>query len=322
MVDEILSDAGDTALSAPIDLSVVIGTISSERSIRACITSVIESCAALRAEIIVVDASADETASLVRRHFPEVQLISLPTNTLTPVLWSTGIAAARGSRVATTTGHCVVPTGWAQELIAALDSGAAGAGGPILIRERASLVDRAIYFLRYSAFMPRASDEVARVSEIAGDNAMYSRSALDEYPSAMSEGFWEVELHAALRAKGKYLVMVQRAAAEFGDSFTLGVISRHRFAHGRHYGEWRVRQQAESALRIALAAPLVPLVLLYRIAGRVMRSGSRRASFILASPVIFWLAACWAFGEAVGAIRSRRRARQTTTLEATSANRD
>ena len=309
-------------MSAPIDLSVVVGSVASERSIRACIASIIESCAALRAEIIVVDSSTDDAASLVRHHFPQVKLISLPADTLTPVLWSTGIASARGSRIATTTGHCVVSAAWARELIAALDTGAAGAGGPIVLRSGASLVDRAIYFLRYSAFLPNAGEQIARVSEIAGDNAMYDRSIFDEHPSALNEGFWEVELHNTLRAKGNYLVMVQRAVAEFGDSFPLGMISRHRFAHGRRYGEWRVRQRMSSTWKVALAAPAVPFVLLQRIGRRVMRSGSNRVGFILASPVMFWLAACWAIGEAAGAIQSRGKARRATTLEATSANRD
>jgi hypothetical protein len=183
------------------------------------------------------------------------------------------------------------------------------------LRPGAALVDRAIYFLRYSAFLPKAAEEIASVSEIAADNAMYDSAVFRDSSPALSHGFWEVELHDALRAKGRGLLMVQGAAAEFGDSFPLSLISRHRFAHGRRYGEWRVRRHYASALRSVLATPLVPFILLQRIARRVMRSGSMRLSFVLASPLILWLAFCWAFGEAIGAMHA-------TPLGATSANRD
>jgi glycosyltransferase involved in cell wall biosynthesis len=306
----------------PIDLSVVIGSVASARSIRGCIASIIASCATVRSEIIVVDASTDETASLVRQYFPQIRLISLPPGTLTPILWSTGIAAARGSHIATTTGHCAVPPAWARELMAALDSAAAGAGGPIRLRSEASLVDQAVYFLRYSAFLPNAESAVAKVPEIAGDNAMYARSVFDENPSALTRGFWEVEIHSALRETGSFLLMVPRASIEFGDSFPLGLITRHRFLHGKHYGAWRVSRHLASVLRVVVAAPVVPLVLLFRIARRVLRNGSHRLGFALASPIILWLAAAWAAGEAVGALQSREAARERPKLEAARAHRD
>lgn len=306
----------------PIDLSVVIGSVASERSIRDCLASVIASCARLRAEVIVVDASSDETASLVRRYFPAVKLICLAPGALTPVLWSTGIASARGRRIATTTGHFVIPEWWARDLSAALDSGATGAGGPVVLRSGASLVDRAVCYLRYSAFLPTDGRTVTEVSEIAGDNAMYDRLALDEHRSALADGFWEVQLHRAMHAKGQRLFMVQSAAAEFGRSFPLRMISRHRFAHGRHFGAWRVRQKTTSASRIAFAAPAVPLVLLARSARRVLRSGGDLAGFLMAAPLILWLAACWALGEALGAWQSRAGATQVPDPEGARAHRD
>ena len=179
----------------PIDLSIVIGSVASERSIRDCLASVVASCTGLRAEVIVVDASTDQTASLVRRYFPAVKLICVAPGTLTPVLWSTGIASARGKRVAITTGHFVVPESWARDLSAALDSGRGGAGGPVILRSGGSVLDRAIYYLRYSAFLPGDMIAVKEVVEIPGDNAMYERSVFEEHPSLLADGFWEVELH-------------------------------------------------------------------------------------------------------------------------------
>lgn len=306
----------------PIDLSVVVGSVASERSIRDCLASVVATCATLDAEVIVVDASSDETASLVRRYFPAVKLISLEPGTLTPVLWSTGIASATGKRIATTTGHFVVPDSWARGLSAALDAGATGAGGPVALRSAASLVDRATYYLRYSAFLPTEARTVAEVSEIPGDNAMYERSVFEEHQSLLAGGFSEVALHRGMRAKGQRLVMVQSAAAEFGKSFPLALISRHRFAHGRHFGAWRVSQTGISASRIVIAAPAVPFVLLVRCARRVLRSGRDLPGFLMAAPLILWLAVCWAGGEALGAMQSGAGEVPAPDLEDARAHRD
>ncbi len=288
--------------TAPPTVSVVIGSVESERTIRECVSSVVESCSGLDAEIIVVDASRDATAARVRMYFPHVLLIQLPSGTLTPVLWSTGISHARGFRIALTNGHCFVKPEWARDLITALDTGAAGAGGPIELRRGSSMVDRAIYLLRYSAFLPAVESGVSRVLEIAGDNAMYTRAALERHDSTFGNGLWDVELNKLLREEGRELLMVQGAAVSFGASFPLAVVSRHRFAHGRHFGAWRVRENAVSPLRIVVTAPLVPFVLFARIGARVLRHGRHRLDFLVSSVFVLWLAACWAAGEAAGAM--------------------
>src|SRR5260221_9889823 len=113
------------------ELSVVIGSVDAERAIRACIASVVESCRGIDTEIILVDASSDGTADSARIDFPDVQVIEMPPGTLVPRLWSEGISGARGEKIALLTAHCEVDPSWARELAAAIDAGAAGAGGPI-----------------------------------------------------------------------------------------------------------------------------------------------------------------------------------------------
>lgn len=55
--------------------------------------------------------------------------------------------------------------------------------------------------------------------------------------------------------------------------------------------------------RIVLAAPVVPFVLLFRILRRVGKAGGDIGLVVKCSPLILWLAACWAAGEADGAWR-------------------
>ena len=282
------------------ELSVVIGAVDAERSIHGCLASVVEACRGIDTQVIVVASSGDKTAAIAGTDFPDAQIIDMPADTLVPRLWSEGIARARGDKIAFLTGHCEVDPRWARELAAAIDAGAAGAGGPIALASDATSLDSAIYFIRYSAFFPSTVTGVTRVREIAGDNAMYARAALDSHANSFNDGFWEIEFHELLRADGAYLVMSESAPVVFGRSFTLPVIGTQRLMHGRHFSAWRARGRTAYALRIILGGPLVPLVLFGRTAARVWRVKQHRRRFVAASPLVFLLAWCWAIGEILG----------------------
>jgi len=309
------NDASSPSQAATIpEISVIVGTSDAARSVLNCLRSIQASCTGLDTELIVADGSHDATASLVESRFPEVTLIRMAPGTLTPHLWAAGLAKARGRQVAFTTGHSTVPSNWSRALSSAIAPGVAGAGGPLALAADSSLTDAATYFLRYSAFLPSGRVAPHEETEIAGDNAMYRGDDLRQHFATFADGFWEIQFHQLLRGEGKKLVMVPAATIEFGRAFTLRAISAQRFAHGRHFGRWRLNTGREGKARIIAATPIVPLVLLARIARRVVNNGQPQAGsvasgrgqqtlarFVTASPLILWLGACWALGEARGA---------------------
>ncbi len=188
-------------------------------------------------------------------------------------------------------------------MIDALDAGATGAGGPLVIAPGARPLDWAVFYLRYSAFMPETIGSGPVDGEIAGDNAAYRREALDRHADSFADGFWEVDFHRQIRREGGWLVAVPAATAAFGRSFPLRTIAAHRFAHGRQFGAGRVRGGIRAAWQIVLAAPAVPVVLAARAARRVARTTTGRWRFIVALPWFLLLAGAWASGEAWGALR-------------------
>lgn len=291
-----------------MDLSVVIATTEASRSIEACLDHVEAACAGLQAEVIVVDASSDDTAARVSRTARPITLLRCTPGTLTPRLWAEGYRRSTGRRVAFTTGHCLVSPGWATALMAALDAGPAGAGGPLTRADGITALDRAIYYLRYSAFMPETLGDGRTSGEIAGDNAMYARDWLDRFAGTMADGFWEVDFHRHVRGAGGWLVAVPTAVIAFSRSFPAATILRHRFHHGAQFGAGRVAGGTRSVWQVVLAAPLVPLVLAVRVARRVIGIPWERWPFATALLWFMMLGAAWAAGEAWGAITGGPRA--------------
>jgi hypothetical protein len=285
-----------------MDLTVVVASIESSRSIAHCLEHLTRSCAPLLTEIIVVDASRDDSAAQARSLGRPIEVISLPPDTVAPKLWAAGYQKATGRVVAFTTGHCLVGTEWASALVAAVDRGAAGAGGPLLLARDTGPVDWAVFYLRYSSFMPHALGSGRDVREVAGDNAAYSHTALDRHASTFAQGFWEVDFHHCVRAEGGWLVAVPSATVEFGRSFPFGTILRHRFVHGRALGASRVRSGNRAAWQILLAAPLVPFLFAWR-SSRQAFQGREAWRFVIALPWFLILAGAWAAGEAWGALR-------------------
>jgi glycosyltransferase involved in cell wall biosynthesis len=285
-----------------VDLSVVIATIDAGRSIEACLRHLERSCAGMRTELLVVDASRDDTAARVASWGKPASLLHMPPGTLTPRLWAEGYRRSGGRVVAFTTGHCLVSPRWARSLLDAIEAGAAGAGGPLDLARDSGPLDWAVFYLRYSAFMPEILGAGLVEGEIAGDNAAYVREALDRHAGSFEGGFWEIEFHRRLRADGGWIAAAPAALVEFGRSFPIGTILRHRFAHARRFGAWRVGDGTRAAWQVVAAAPLVPLMLAGRTGSRVVRTARGRWRFVVSLPWFFLLASAWAAGEAWGAV--------------------
>lgn len=282
------------------ELSIIIGSVESTRSIGRCLDALVVSCAGIDAEIVVVNAGPDPVVESATANISNARFHSMPNDSLTPQLWSEGIASSSGRVVALLTGHCIVTPQWARTLLDALDEGAAAAGGPLSLADDACEVDAAIFFLRYSAFLEGRGNST--VAEIAGDNAAYTRDSIPPGSWNRENGFWETDVNRAIARAGGAIVWRDDAVAEFTHSFRFATICRHRFEHGRLFGTGRVSERGESKARIILASPLVPFILAVRIGRRVIRFRRYRMRYLVALPLVLVLAACWAFGEATGAM--------------------
>lgn len=281
------------------DLSVVVACMEADIPLDRCLAALKATCDGLNAEVILVY-PGDAPPRCVEEGCDGVRTVTAGVNALVPELWAKGLRASCGRVVAFSTAHCVVGPSWAPVLLDAIQTGATGAGGAIELDRHTTPLDWAIYFLRFSSFMPPVS--ASEVVEIPGDNAAYSRAALERYGALQEAGFWEVEFHQRIRPEGKKLVMAPGATATYCGSLALGTILRHRFLHARRFG----LQRADAGVprwRIVLAAPVVPWLLAVRAVRRAARRRYLLFRAVLSLPLLILIAAAWATGEAVGAWR-------------------
>ena len=283
------------------DVSVVIASVESARSIERCIESVRSALAGKCSEVIVVDASRDTSADIAERESGRAVVIRCVPGTLTPELWATGIVRSTGRVVALTTGHFEVGKTWLENLESALRTGHTGAAGRLDLGDATSVTDWAVFYLRYSEFL-QEPNEVCGVPGIPADNAAYDGEAIRRFVMNSDDGFWEVEFHRQLRLAGGSLAVVPGAAARYGRSFPFFTIAGHRFHHGRHAGAWRSSRGGRSPAMIVVGTPLVPFALALRAWRRMRSMVEHRGRFLRALPAFLLLAGCWAVGEAVGAL--------------------
>jgi hypothetical protein len=281
-------------------LSVVVATINAERSIAGCLEAMRAATAHIPTEILVVDSSVDRTIERAAP-FAGVRTIAVPPGALVPALWARGLESSRSRFVAFSIGQCRVSGQWADEMIAAMRPEVGGAGGAFALAPGSRPSVAGWFLLRYSNYLEERWRVGPVAGEIAGDNATYRRSDLIA-AGTPAGAFWEIEVHRQLRRNGLSLVAVGGATAVVTDAPAPARVLRERFQHGRHFGASRVTSAA-MRVRLLAAAPLVPAVLVVRIARRVWPLQAYRRVFLRALPWLSLFAAAWALGEAAGALR-------------------
>jgi hypothetical protein len=144
------------------------------------------------------------------------------------------------------------------------------------------------------------------VHDVAGDNAAYRRAALAGCVTAMRDGFWEVLVHEQLVTQRRAILWEPAMLVEFHAAGKLRDLARTRYEHGRHYASTRRgNRPATRALR-ALTAPVLPLVLLARIHGRVRsKQPAWRGRFWRSLPALAVLVTAWSLGELSGYVRPK-----------------
>lgn len=276
-------------------LSVVVAAFSGDAALLRCL----ESLAAQPGvgEIVVASASG---LPAVAAGFTRLRFVPAPRDASVFELRSSGLALAQGDAVAITEDHCVPGADWARALLDAHAAGHAVVGGPVEPAAGLGFSGRALHLCEYAAHLPPLAEGPAEI--LSGVNVSYLRTALERCRDVWAEAFYENEVHDALRAQGVTLYRASEAVVTAHLAFPLAAAMRHLQRGGRRFGGYRVR--GATPLRRALlrlAAPLVPVVLLWRLLRIVSARRPAWLPFTLrALPYSACLVGAWSWGEALG----------------------
>lgn len=289
------------------EVSVVVAVRNFRHSLRECLNQLALQAQSRDVEIIVVDASTDGSAQIASEFSTRIKLLRADPQSLVPQLWSLGIEASAAPLVALTIGQCVAEPRWIDDILAmaASHEGSAGFGGAIDPPRGGRWRDWALYFSRYSAYMPPLI--AAPTLELAGDNAAYRKSALAACEYAET-GFWENLIHHHVRSLGWTLSFSAGMRVRLGAGVGALQFCRERYRHGLYFGSTRPGDSVHVRLIRVLTAPAVAPYLVARIGLRVARH--RRDWLLRYASALPWLmlfVASWSIGEAVGYLTPRTR---------------
>jgi hypothetical protein len=240
---------------------------------------------------------------------PGVRVLRCPDGATIPELRLAGLRVASAPLVALTEDFCSPVPGWADALMEARARGVADVlAGPVA-RQAGSAADWALTLIEYGRHFRTAPE--GPVEDVPSINVAYDAACLAKALELHATGFYEVEIHARLKAQGARMWRVPEAVMVDENSKTLAEAVRGQFHHGRLYGGGRFSKRPIPSRLLHLAVtPAVPLVLLARIAPGTWAAG-RGAQLVRALPALTLLLLAWTMGEATGTIAgeggSRRR---------------
>lgn len=296
-------------------LSVVVVPVCGQGYLSKCLTALLEQAASSEIEIIVpCDPRLDDISSL-RARFPTVQFHPTAHRKTTEELRALGVRQASGMIVALTEDHCIPDENWCRRIREAHRSPYAAIGGTVEKRSGPdALLNWAVYFFdlgRYQSPVPRGP-----ASKLCDCNVAYKRQSLDQTANMWRQAFHVAALNWMLLAGGQTLWLSPDIVVWHHRDFRLGDVLGEAAGWGRSFASARVAAADwPKRLFFAAVAPLLPLVLLARIAVDRVRKRRNLGVFLLAAPLIALLALTWSWGEFMGYLRGRavpvsRRTRQ------------
>ena len=256
------------------------------------------------AEILVADITGEQTVQRIRQRFPKTIVLPFAEKRSIPELRAAALQQSKGDIVAVIEDHCNVTPDWFERIVKAHgeNPNCVAVGGAVENGSRERLVDWAVFFTEYNAFMPPLPRGVT--NGITGNNVSYKRAAFEGWPDAaemLSGGFWETTLHPRLLERGEKFFLEPDILVSHKKHFPFAYFSSQRFVYSRYYaGLLAQKMSLPGRAARGVASFALPPLLLYRIVRGVTAKGGRTRELIQTIPLLAVFTAIWGMGEVVG----------------------
>jgi hypothetical protein len=279
---------------------VVIPSVSGTGAILECLAALRDQDGGAAAELLVVDRAGEATRAAIRRRFPDVRIVAMDEDAPLPEMRGRGLAMARGGMIAVLGEHLRPAASWLGAIAQAQADGRDAIGGPI-DQGPATAAEWAFFLSEYGRFMPPMA--AAPSALLAGTNCAYRRSALDRLGARGGTALWDGDLAADLSAAGMAVSCESALAARNEKRLDAARLLAQRLHCSRTGAAHRTAGwPGWKRAAFALATPLLPPVLLFRIVRTVLAKRRHRRELLRALPLLAAVCVVWAAGEAVGAL--------------------
>lgn len=271
-----------------LDFSIIIPAYRGKRTIPDCIRSIDHALRGRRAEIIVVESSADGTEAIVRRQFPNVRILLFASQVTAGQARNIGAKAAHGTFLFFVDQDCVVPEDWIDRLMTHLRDPAVGAaGGSIGIRNPRNLSGCCVYFLEFLHHFPSGRSATRTKRFLLGCNLACRASLFDriEFPNrTLAE---DVLFSHAIRESGLDVVYDPTICVSHWNREGWREFINYNGRMGRASAQYH-RQLQPSSGKLVLRFPalifVAPLVILPSIAMNLLGAWGYLARFLALAP--------------------------------------
>lgn len=249
--------------------------------------------------LAVADPNLPGVAELAPR-FPSVRIIRNEGQSTPIEIASRALREATGDLLVLTEDHCRPAPDWLRRLVAAHAPGRAVVGGAVETDHAGSTVTWAFYLVDYFRYMRPVATGPAPALTVC--NVSYRREQLEAVRDLWRETFHETAVNAALAARFGVLWLEPEAEVRTRRRVTFADAVYERYAFGRMFACNRNRFGGSPARRAVYAglAPLLPPVIMWRMARRAFRSGAAAGMYLRSLGPLLAMVVAWTWGEWLG----------------------
>jgi len=291
-------------------LTVIVPCYNSERTIRQCLTSIINQRTSVEFDVIVVDSSSDQTAQIVEREFPSVRLIHLNQRTFAGAARNVGTRATRATFCLMIDSDCIAEPDLIERAVTRhREDNYAAVGGSLANGTPRSLSGWIGYLIEFKEFMPSAPRRLAKGMPTA--NITYRRETLERY-GGFDDDMWLTEdllFNGKLSSGGERLLFDPAIKVTHLNRTGWGTVLSYQVSLGRTSVTARKRGDGlgfpagDLPLRYPFLIAFLPFVRLIRAATWLAAYDTKAfLVFLLVWPAYLLAAAFWSFGLLQGAI--------------------
>jgi hypothetical protein len=209
------------------------------------------------------------------------------------------MSVATGDIIAVTEDHCIATPDWISEIVKAIAGGYMVVGGAIENGMTDRILDWSAFLCEYSSSMPPVPN--GEVHGVPGNNAAYTREALNLVDATIKRNCWEFFLMTELKKQGVRLLSVPSMLVIHKKHFGFFYFVSQRFNYSRSFAGMRgERIHPAQRFLYVLGSPILPFLHGIRVTRDVLHKKRHYREFLLSIPSLCAFLAAHAAGECVG----------------------